>query len=142
MSLGIRPINEFAFKKTFGSPMNRVALISLLNSILQFEKLIVDVTIENPYNLQDFLDDKLSILDVKAIDQLGRIHNVEMQLTVETGLVQRIVFYGCELYAGQMRAAGNYADLHSVNSICLLEGKLWRNAPQVRYTLWNWAGTI
>ena len=34
MPLGIRPINDFAFKKTFGTAENRVALISLLNSIL------------------------------------------------------------------------------------------------------------
>jgi predicted transposase/invertase (TIGR01784 family) len=120
MALGIRPINEFAFKKTFGKPENRLALISLLNAILQLEAPIVDVTIENPYYLQNFYVDKLSILDIKAIDQRGRIHNVEMQLTAEIGLVQRIVFYGCELYSGQMKLADNYADLHSVHSICLL----------------------
>jgi len=28
MPLGIRPINDFAFKKTFGTAENRVALIS------------------------------------------------------------------------------------------------------------------
>lgn len=134
MPLGIRPINEFAFKKTFGTPENRLALISLLNAILQLEAQVVDVTIENPYNLQDFYEDKLSILDIKAIDQLGRIHNVEMQLTAETGLVQRIVFYGCELYSGQMKLADNYADLHSVHSICLLDGRLWRDSPKVHHT--------
>ena len=32
--IGIRPTNDFAFKKTFGSPENKVALISLLNAIL------------------------------------------------------------------------------------------------------------
>ena len=41
-----------------------MALISLLNAILDLPSLIVDVTIVNPYNLQDFKDDKLSILDV------------------------------------------------------------------------------
>ena len=30
MLIGIRPINDFAFKKTFGSPENKQALISLL----------------------------------------------------------------------------------------------------------------
>ncbi len=78
MLIGIRPINDFAFKKTFGSPENKLALISLLNSILGLPKPIVDVTIENPYNLQDFKDDKLSILDIKAIDQTGAIYDVEM----------------------------------------------------------------
>jgi hypothetical protein len=54
MPLGIRPINDFAFKKTFGTAENRVALISLLNAILDPKSPIVEVTIENPHNLQDF----------------------------------------------------------------------------------------
>jgi hypothetical protein len=57
--IGIRPTNDFAFKKTFGSPENKLALISLLNAILTLPVPIVDVTIENPYNLQDFQNDKL-----------------------------------------------------------------------------------
>ena len=53
MPLGIRPINDFAFKKTFGTPENRPALISLLNAILRPTPPIVGVTLENPFNLQD-----------------------------------------------------------------------------------------
>ena len=69
MPLGIRPINDMAFKKTFGTPENKLSLISLLNAILELDSPILDVTIENPFNLQDFESDKLSILDIKAIDQ-------------------------------------------------------------------------
>jgi hypothetical protein len=53
MPHGIRPTNDFAFKKTFGTPGNRLALISLRNAILDPNPPIVDVTIENPYNLQE-----------------------------------------------------------------------------------------
>jgi len=60
--IGIRPTNDFAFKKTFGSPEN-----------------------------------KLSILDIRAVDQRGAIYDVEMQLSTQSGLVKRIVFYGCEV---------------------------------------------
>ena len=84
MPIGIRPINDFAFKKIFGSPGNKLALISLLNAILGLSKPIVDVTIENPFNLQDFQDDKLSILDIKAVDQTGAIYDVEMQLSISS----------------------------------------------------------
>jgi hypothetical protein len=84
--IGIRPTNDFAFKKTFGSPENKLALISLLNAILTLPVPIVDVTIENPYNLQDFQNDKLSILDIRAVDQRGAIYDVEMQLSTHSGL--------------------------------------------------------
>jgi predicted transposase/invertase (TIGR01784 family) len=48
------------------------------------------------------LDDKLSILDIKATDANGAIYDIEMQVTIFEGLVQRVVFYGCEMYAGQL----------------------------------------
>jgi len=76
--IGIRPTNDFAFKKTFGFPANKLALVSLLNAILELRHEIVDVTIENPFNLQDFQDDKLSILDIRAVDDRGAIYDFEM----------------------------------------------------------------
>lgn len=45
-----------------------------------------------PYNLRDFHDDKLSILDIKAVDANGAVYDIEMQLTIFEGIVQRIVF--------------------------------------------------
>ena len=133
MPLGIRPTNDMAFKKTFGTPENKICLISLLNAILDLKSPITDVTIENPYNLQDFESDKLSILDIKAIDQSGAIYDIEMQLTVFAGLVQRIVFYGCELYAGQLKAGEDYDQLRAAYSICLIDGILWKDATAVHH---------
>ena len=133
MPLGIRPINDFAFKKTFGTAENRVVLISLLNAILKPESPIVEVTLENPFNLQDFKDDKLSVLDVKAVDRSGAIYDIEMQLTTFEGLVQRIVFYGCELYAGQLKSGEKYETLNPVYSIWLVNGILWPDATQIHH---------
>jgi len=133
MPLGIRPINDFAFKKTFGSAENRLALISLLNAILKPESPIVDVTLENPFNLQDFQDDRLSILDIKAVDRAGAIYDVEMQLAVSASLVQRIVYYGCELYTDQLREGVEYSGLRPVYSIWLINGILWPDATQVHH---------
>ena len=110
-----------------------MALISLLNAILNLPTPIVDVTIENPYNLQDFKDDKLSILDIKAIDQSGAIYDVEMQLSIFTGLIQRIVFYGCEIYTDQLRWGEDYALLKPAYSICLLDGVLWHDSKKVHH---------
>ncbi len=133
MPLGIRPTNDFAFKKTFGSPENKLALISLLNAILDLRRPIVDLTLENPYNLQDFAEDKLSILDVKAADQSGAIYDIEMQLTIFEGLVRRIVYYGCKLYTGQLVKGDDYSSLRPVFSILLVDGILWPDANQVHH---------
>jgi predicted transposase/invertase (TIGR01784 family) len=131
--IGIRPTNDFAFKKTFGSPANKLALVSLLNAILELRHQIVDVTIENPFNLQDFHDDKLSILDIRAVDGRGAIYDIEMQLSIFSGLVKRIVFYGCEVFAGQLKTGDDYKDLKPVYSICLLEGRLWQDSAKVHH---------
>jgi predicted transposase/invertase (TIGR01784 family) len=56
-----------------------------------------------------------------------------MQLAIFAGLVQRIVFYGCELYAGQLKAGDNYAGLCPVYSICLVNGVLWPDATRVHH---------
>ena len=85
MCIGIRPINDFAFKKIFGSDSNKLTLISFLNAVLCLGVPIVEVTIVNPYNMQDFLDDKLSILDIKATDANGAIYDIEMQVPFSKG---------------------------------------------------------
>ncbi|RLS39092.1 MAG: hypothetical protein DWH82_06625, partial [Planctomycetota bacterium] len=81
MILGICPTVDFAFKKTFGDQANSVALISLLNAILELVHPITSVVIENPFNYQDFAEDKPSILDVKATDTQGAIFHIEMQVS-------------------------------------------------------------
>ena len=40
----------------------------------------------NPYTEQMTLDDKLSILDIKARDDQGRIFNIEMQMAASPSL--------------------------------------------------------
>jgi len=133
MAIGIRPLNDYAFKKVFGSPANKLALLSLLNAILKSEVPIVDVVILNPFNLQDFEQDKLSVLDVKATDQNGVIYDIEIQIAVRPGLVQRLVFYGCEEYAGQLRAGDPYTVLKPVVVIALLKETLWTETPQLHH---------
>lgn len=133
MPIGIRPTNDFAFQKTFGTLSNKAALISLLNSILALPSAIVDLTLENPYNIKNFEEDKLSILDIKAVDISGAIYNVEMQVTLFEGLIKRIVFYGCEIYAGQLRKGQDYSVLRPAYSICILRGRLWEDSKKVHH---------
>lgn len=131
--IGIRPINDFAFKKVFGSLGNTLPLISLLNSILKLPIPLVEVTLQNPFNEKDFQNDKLSILDIRAVDQNGVIYDIEMQLSATPGLVKRIVFYACEVYAGQMQAGDEYHELKPVFAICLLNGQLWQDSRRVHH---------
>ena len=127
MLLGIKPTVDFAFKKIFGSPESGPILIGLLNAILRLANPIVHVEILNPFSYQDFADDKQIVLDIRARDSAGRWLNIEMQVTVFTGLLQRLVYYACRLYVDQLGAGQNYADLRPAISICLLNKILFRD---------------
>ncbi len=120
MLLGIKPIVDFAFKKIFGSPDGWQALVGLLNAILAPAEPIVEVEILNPFSYQDFLDDKLIVLDIRARDTAGRWLNIEMQLNVVAGLRQRLVYYACSLYTDQLRQGQDYRGLRPAITICLL----------------------
>ena len=102
MPLGIKPTVDFAFKKIFGSPENVHALIGLLNAILDSSEPITEVEILNPFNYQEFVGDKQIILDVRARDSSGRWLNIEMQVSIVSGLAQRLAYYACSLYVDQL----------------------------------------
>ncbi len=93
LTLGIKPTVDFVFKKIFGSPENAGALIELLNAILDVREPIAEVEILNPFSHQDFADHKLIVLDVRARDSTGRWLNIEMQVSIVRGLMQRLVYY-------------------------------------------------
>jgi len=74
--------NDLIFKFVFGYEKNERILIALLNAILGLagNKKIVSLTFLNAFNLQEYLNDKLTILDVKVVDGTGARYNVEMQV--------------------------------------------------------------
>ena len=133
MVLNIRPLNDFAFRKTFATQQNRLALLGLLNAILNPAHPIEEVEILDPFNHQDYETDKLSIVDVKAVDSTGAIYHIEVQLNFVDGLIQRVVFYGCELFASQLNAGGEYTELKPVCSIWLLDAILFKDATNLHH---------
>ena len=81
--IGISPRVDLAFKKIFGVEENKDLLISLINSIVGEEDQVSEITLLNPYNPQNFKQDKLSILDVKAKGLDGKRFNIEIQISDE-----------------------------------------------------------
>jgi len=64
--LGIKVFVDLVFKKIFGSPENSVALLGLLNAILELQRPIPEVTILNPFSYQEFETAKLGrIVEVR-----------------------------------------------------------------------------
>ena len=135
MGLGIDPKNDYAFKCVFGSEHHTRILVHLLNAVLDPPPglRVESVVILNPIVEPQNLDEKMSILDIRARDQSGRQFDVEMQMASHPGLRDRFLLYWARLYANQSQAGEGYDLLNPVVSICFLD---WRLFPQTdRYRL-------
>ena len=119
---GIDPKVDYAFKRVFGTERNRPVLQSLLNAVLQRpdEIRITHLDLLNPFNEKETIDDKLSIVDVKARDQLGRQYNVEMQMLGELAFLDRALYYWSKLHQQQMHAGEEYTNLRPTISVLFI----------------------
>ena len=127
----IDPKIDCVFKALLGAEANRRLLIHFLNAMLgaALPAPIRQVDILNPYNEREFLDDKLSIVDVKARDEQGRLYQVEIQLLSHPDLPARILYTWADLYSPQLRSGQDYGELRPTYAIWLLAEDLLRDDP-------------
>jgi predicted transposase/invertase (TIGR01784 family) len=143
---GIDPKIDIAFKKVFGSEPWRDLTASLINAVLEPppQQRLVDVELLNPYSEKMTLDDKLSILDIKARDDQGRLYNLEMQMLATASLVQRLLFYWSRVYSQQLSESDDYTRLRPTISICFVNGVLFGDWPEhhTRFRLLDATGRL
>src|SRR5215468_471274 len=120
MILDIDPKVDYAFKHLFGRESTRPLLIDLIDQVLNPAPghHIQDIELLNPFNPKEALDDKLSILDIKARDQAGRQFNVEMQMLADRHFTRRILYYWASLYQQQLHEGEPYRVLRPTVSVC------------------------
>ncbi|GAA5252044.1 Rpn family recombination-promoting nuclease/putative transposase [Candidatus Rickettsia kedanie] len=116
----VNPRVDLAFKKIFGVEENKDLLISLINSIVTKEDQVKEVTLLNPYNPKSFLNDKLSVLDIKAKGERGKIFNIEIQVKDEANYDKRALYYWAKLYVGQLKEGSRYSELNKTIGIHIL----------------------
>ncbi|MES2214917.1 MAG: Rpn family recombination-promoting nuclease/putative transposase [Pseudomonadota bacterium] len=130
----ITPRVDIAFKKIFGTLESKDLLISLINSIVSDEDQVKDLTLLNPYNPQNFKNDKLSILDIKAEGFDGKRFNIEVQISDEADYDKRALYYWAKTYTEQLKESEDYGKLskaigiHILNFLSIPESKKYHNA--------------
>jgi len=134
MAPGIDPRVDIVFKKLFATPAWSELTISLINAVLQQAEghQVVALDILDPYSEKDSPDDKLTILDIKARDQQGRLFNVEMQMNLIPALPERLIYYWAQLYSHQLVVGEEYTQLCPTISICFLNQVLYADAPDTQ----------
>lgn len=74
----------------------------------------------NPYNPKNFRDDKLSVLDIKAMGHNGHRFNIEIQITDEGDYDKRALYYWGKLYTEQLKEGFDYSELSKTIGIHIL----------------------
>ncbi len=125
----IDPVIDCVFKKILGAAGNESILLDFLNRILNPEPKIIQVTVENPYNERDYLEDKLSIVDIEAKDETGKIYQIEVQVATPSYLPFRMLHNWSSIYKKQLTKGMSYIQLKPVISIWLLSDQIIKDSP-------------
>jgi predicted transposase/invertase (TIGR01784 family) len=129
MRPGIVPTVDFAFKWLYGRERNTPILRHLLQAVLKPRLSPEELQLLNPFSEQDALDDKLSIVDIKARDQHGRQFHVEIQVVPERAFRGRILYYWAALHQQQLHAGDPYLNLRPTISVCFTDFVLFPGVP-------------
>lgn len=119
--------NDYVFKRIFGKGGNERILKSLLEAILGIE--IQKIEIKNPEIPKEAIDEKLSILDIKAEINDNTIIDIELQVGNTTAIERRLVVYNAKLVAGEIKVSEKYQKAKDIIVICIInDNVVKRNA--------------
>ena len=126
------PKTDFVFKRIFGTEVHKRLLIELLNTLLELdeEHRIVDLKYLTPEQHVPVEELKLSLVDVKCLDQSGRHYVVEMQVLNVEGFEKRVVYNTSKAYVTQLRTGEDYPELDDVVGVTICDFSLWPEPPQ------------
>lgn len=97
----VKPLNDFIFKKIFGEKGNEDILISFINAVLKRtnkEPIIEIEIIDNKQLTKEVINDKTSIIDVRARTAKGENVDIEVQLNDQGNMDKRTLFYWGKMY--------------------------------------------
>ena len=117
----VNPKIDLVFKKLFGTEKNNQLLKSLVNSILPKDEQVVTLELKNPYNPSDYINGKITYLDIKATDENGKWYDIEIQVAPYDFFGMRLLFYWAKLYASQLKSGQTYDDLRKTIVISLID---------------------
>ena len=119
----IKPTTDLFIAALWSAPEREPLLRSLLNAVMTDigEPAVVKATVLNPFNIQEYPNDKQIRLDVRVEDETKRKYNVEVQTAEHTGFYNRMLYYWTETYGSLLERGDDYTLLRPVRSIIITE---------------------
>ena len=129
----IKPTSDLFIAALCSAPKNEPILRSLLNGTMIDigQPPIVKATVLNPFNVQNYPDDKEIRLDVRVEDETKRFYNIEVQRAWHTGFHNRSLYYWSETYESQIERGEFYDLLRPVRSIVITEFPVFPELKQL-----------
>lgn len=118
------PTNDYVFKRIFGRVGNEVITKGLLNAILDTKVKEIKLDENTILNEEDVRNEKIGILDIKAILNNRITCDIEMQMINQDSLEERLLFYWSKMYIGNIRKGDDYDVLKKCIGILIANFKL------------------
>ena len=113
-------MSDIIFKLLMGTENSKEILTDFLLAVLNLSSdEYEEITIQNPFLLQEYKGDKLGILDVKLKLKSGKIMNIEVQVDPMPFMASRILFYVSKLITELIGESDQYEKIKRVISIII-----------------------
>ena len=109
--------NDYIFKRTFGYTESGEVTKILLRDVLQDDVNAIELN-NQTITEKELMDDKVGIMDIKAVINGNTECDVEMQVVNQHNIEKRILFYWAKMYTQTIKEGNQYNDLKK--SICVL----------------------
>ena len=119
----INPFTDWGFKKIFGQEVTKDILITFLNSLLEGEHVITDLTFLDKEQLSETKDMRGIIYDVYCTTDKGERIIVEMQNRDQTHFIDRTTFYIAKAIANQGQKGSWDYELDAVYGVFFMNFK-------------------
>uniref|UniRef100_UPI003F4C3033 Rpn family recombination-promoting nuclease/putative transposase n=1 Tax=Brachyspira catarrhinii TaxID=2528966 RepID=UPI003F4C3033 len=123
------PLNDYFMRYMFAKEGHEHILLNLINSVRSDynQETFEEVTVLNTFNLKETINDKQSIVDVRAITKSGETVLVEIQRVGNQSFVYRSLYYWAKGYVSNLRNNEKYNDLKQVIVINILDFNLLKD---------------
>lgn len=133
----VNPFTDFGFKLLFGTPTNKDFLIGFLNSILDCNPPIIDISYNNTEVFGKTPDDRKAVYDLYCETSDGSHIIVEMQNAYQRYFMDRTIYYSSfPMQAAAKRGEWNY-QLPRIYTIAFLNFKMdeYTGDPEYKHVI-------
>lgn len=133
----LSPTNDYVFGRIFGYKGNESITKGLLETITNEKYQSLEISSSVP-TIRDLQDDKMGVLDVKAVANENTNFNIEMQVASYECIAERILWYWAKLYCDSIIKGEDYIKTKKTIAILIADFKLNRlKHIQKLHTSWH-----